>query len=297
MPAHPPWLRFQAYVVGLPKTGSTSLATIFGNYRSGHEWQLMELLAPALARRKGELSDEDFLLATGKRLLPVSLEMDSTTCHHLYTDLLLARFPHAVFLHTVRDVRSWATSLLDMTLRKRLAGRIIKIEYTASGLAYFRLMTGGAYDFDPGYSGDDRTSLIPLMRYWAAHMGEMSRLLPAERSLRLRARDIRNSLPEIARLTGVPVATLRADLAHANQAPLRFDRFSAFDCAELREAYNEYCAEIMADIFPEEHAAWLAHCAEDRHSGVEALDWETYLAAVEAWVTDAVRRYGPSAAH
>lgn len=297
MPAHPPWLRFQAYVVGLPKTGSTSLATIFGNYRSGHEWQLNELLAPALARRKGEISDEEFLLATGKRLLPVSLEMDSTTCHHLYTDLLLAHFPHAVFLHTVRDVRSWASSLLDMTLRKRLAGRVTRITYSDAGLEYYRLMAGCDHEFDPGYGGDDRTALIPLMRYWAAHMREMSRLLPAERSLLVRAREISNHLPKIANLAGVPVATLRADLAHANQAPLRFDRFSAFDCAELRDAYDEYCAEIMADIFPEEHAAWLAHCAGELRSAVEAPDWETYLATVEAWVTDAVRRYGPSVAH
>src|SRR3989338_10209299 len=34
--------KFQAYVVGLPKTGTVSLAGIFGNYRSRHEFDQWE---------------------------------------------------------------------------------------------------------------------------------------------------------------------------------------------------------------------------------------------------------------
>jgi len=30
--------RFRIFTLGLPKTGTTSLATIFENYRSGHEF-------------------------------------------------------------------------------------------------------------------------------------------------------------------------------------------------------------------------------------------------------------------
>lgn len=50
-----------------------------------------------------------------------TLELDSTTSHHLYADFLRDRYPRAVFVHTIRDVASWTTSLLDMVLRQRIA--------------------------------------------------------------------------------------------------------------------------------------------------------------------------------
>lgn len=293
MPDHPPWLRFQAYVVGLPKTGSTSLATLFGRYRSGHEWQLSTLVGPGLARRRGDLGDEEFLRATGRRLTHPSLEMDSATSHYLYADLLCRRFPRAVFLHTVRDVRSWVSSLLDMVLRKRIGRRMVGIPYSVWESEYLAVMTEGAYDLDPGNCGDDRSSLAPLMRTWASHLRTMAALLPPDRSLRIRTRDIPHRLPEIAALVGVPASTLRADLAHANRAPLRFDRFAALYGDDLQAAYDEHCADLMAELFPEEHAAWIAR---DEAGDPAAPDWPAYFAEVEAWVAGAVERHGPQVA-
>lgn len=296
MAQHPPWLRFQAYVVGMPKTGSTSLATIFGNYRSGHEWQLRELLECALKRQRDGLTDDAFLRSAGTRLLQPSLEMDSTTSHYLYVDVLGRQFPGAVFFHTVRDVRSWVSSLLDMVLRKRLARRYAPMPYTIWGVDYLAMLTDGAYDLDPAGCGDDSSSLIPLMRYWGQHMHTMPARLPAGRSLAIRTHDIQHRLPEIAALAGVPASTLRTDLAHANQAPLRLDRFSAFDSEALRAAYDAHCADIMAELFPEEHAAWRAHCAQPCRKQALQKDWDGYLNAVDHWVADAVKRYGPGVA-
>ncbi len=289
--AHPPWLRFQAYAVGLPRSGSTSLAALFGRYRTGHEWQLMELVGPAMARRRGELGDEEFLRATSGRLVPPALEMDSATCHHLYADLLSRTFPGAVFLLAVRDVRSWVSSFLDMVLRQRIAFRLNGTPRSRWHDVYLPVLTEGAYDIEG--RGDDRASLPPLMRSWAAHLREMTALLPADRSLRVRTRDIGSRLPEIAALVGVPTSTLRAELSHANRAAHRFDRFAAFDGEELRATYDESCAELMKELFPEEHAAWTAREAL-RDGG--AVDWPTHLARVEAWVARAIESHAPGAA-
>lgn len=292
MSVHPPWLRFQAYVVGLPKTGSTSVATLFGRYRSAHEWELQQLIESAIRRRNGELDDEAFLRATGERLVPASLEMDSATCHHLYADLLCDRFPSAVFLHTVRDVLSWTSSLLDMMLRKRIARRFIQMPYSVWERDYLAsVMAEGTYVLDPDDAGDDRAALAPLMRYWAAHLREMAGCLPADRCLRVRVNDLQERLPEIANLVGLPVETLRTDLVHANRSPLRFDRCAAFDSDALRAAYEQHCADLMAEMFPEQHAAWVTH-----RQAPELLDWKTYLAEVERWVKEAVERHGPKVA-
>lgn len=297
MPPHPPWLRFQAYIVGLPKTGSTSMATIFGNYRSCHEWQLMELLGFALARRRGDLSDGEFLRSAGRRLVPASLEMDSTTCHYLYTDLLRDQFPQALFIHTVRDVISWISSLLDMVFRKRVARQIINIPYSTWESDYLALMTEGRYDLAADEWCDDRPSLAPLMRFWAAHIHEMAGLLPDGRSLRIRTSDIRHQLQNIADFTGVPVSSLRSDLVHVNRSPCRLDRFTAFDSDEVRAVYDEECADIMAEVFPSEHRAWMAYRSGGLKGGAEATGWDKYRADVKIWVADAIRLYGPTAAH
>lgn len=65
----------------------------------------------------------------------------------------------------------------------------------------------------------------------------------------------------------------------------------AFDSDELRAVYDQHCADLMAEIFPEEHAAWV-----NRSNAPGILDWETYLADLEAWVKDAVQRHGPQIA-
>lgn len=291
MANHPPWLRFQAFVVGLPKTGSTSLATVFGNYRSAHEWDLMDLVASGLARQSGNLSDGEFWEATQGRLHPPRIEMDSATSHHLYADLLADRFPQAVFVHSVRDVGSWVSSLLDMVLRKRLARRLLDIPYSSWESQYLGLVTEGHYDMDPASVEPDQASMAPLMRYWAAHMTQMPKVLPPERSLVVRTRDIASRLDDLAALAGVPASSLRADLVHVNRAPVTFDRFAAFGGDDVHETYVEHCAEIMAEVFPEEHASW-----PRTRTSATTTDWDEYVAATMDWVAQAVRESGQAAA-
>lgn len=294
MATHPPWLRFQAYVVGLPKTGSTSVWTMFANYRTAHEFELMELVELAMARARGELDDEQFLTAAGPRLTAPELEMDSTTSHHLYPEVLRDRFPRAAFVHTVRDVRSWVTSLLDMVLRKRIARRHIDLVYSAWETEYLMSMTDHSYDLRPDNREDDSSSVPALMRYWGEHMRTLAEVLPPERSVVVRTTDLASSASDLAALVGIDPATLRIDYAHTNKSPRSLDRFGAFNSPAIRAAYDDYCADIMAEQFPDEHRAW-------QHLGsapaAPASAWREHYAANEEWVIEAIHRYGPAAAN
>ncbi len=159
------------------------------------------------------------------------------------------------------------------------------------------MLTDGCYDLDPAHNRDDSASLLPLLRYWAHHMRTMPASLPAGRSLMIRTNDILPRAAEMATLVGVPAATLRTDLTHANQAPLRLDRFATFDSEAVRAAYDAHCTDIMAELFPSEHAAWLAHCTQVQPKQASAADdWLAYLNAVDRWVADAVQRRGPGVA-
>lgn len=297
MPQHPPWLRFQAYLVGLPKTGSTSIATVFGNYRTGHEWELMELVGAGMSRLAGQLTDEEFLASAGPRLQPPSLEMDSTTSHHLYADLLVQQFPHAVFVHTVRDVRTWTTSLLEMLLRKRLARLQVSVPYSIWERGYLDMMTGGTYRLAAPPAADDAGSLVALMAYWAEHMTQMSQVLPPDRSIVVPTTQIGLRLADLAALAGVPANMMRADLAHTNRSPQTLDRFSTFASPQLMAAYELHCADIMAERFPAEHDRWLTdYRTAIAEPAARAGLWVEHVEQVGDWVTEAVARYGPAAA-
>lgn len=292
---HPPWLRFQAYLVGLPKTGSTSVAAMFGNYRSAHEWQMAVLIRHGIARLRGDLDDAGFLQAVGPRLTSPRLEMDSATCHHLYADVLRDEYPNALFVHTIRDVHSWVNSALDMLLRKRIARRRLGIDDSDWERAYVEHLTAGTYDL-AGDDGDGDVAAVPaLMRYWSTHLHTMAEVVPPERTLRLRTADLSRSIGDVAAFVGVKPATLRADLSHVNRASLSFDRFAAVDAAEIRTVYADCCAEVMAESFPVEHRAWLDR-QRRRTAATDTPDWQAYVRATEAWVAEAIDEYGEAAA-
>ena len=52
--------QFQCYCVGLAKTGTTSIAAIFGRYRSEHDFMFEETMAKIAAWREGQISPELF---------------------------------------------------------------------------------------------------------------------------------------------------------------------------------------------------------------------------------------------
>ena len=283
---HPPWLRFQAYVIGLPKTGSTSLATVFGRYRTGHEIGMRELLGPGMAWRRGTIDAPQFWAQTTPRLTRPALEMDSATSHHLYADLLVERFPQAVFIHTIRDVGGWVTSLLDMAQRYRYARTRLGMAYEDNEIEYMALMSEGKAGPYREANSPDVAAVAPMMRFWADHMHRMAKVLPANRGLVLATNTIGERLGDLAELCGIPVETLRADLAHANRAPHTLDRLALYRTDEIRATYDEYCADLMKRFFPREH--------EQAFEQAEDLDWDAHCVATEQWVIDAIETHGPA---
>lgn len=283
--SHPPWLRFQAYVVGLPKTGSTSLATVFGGYRTGHEVGIIELSQAGLPWRAGLIDEATFWQRATPRLTRPTLEMDSATCHHLYAELLAQRFPRAVFIHSVRDVGGWISSMLDMMLRYRIADSLVPIHTDILDVEYMEQITGDAGFRHRQPTDPDHPAIPPMMRYWSDHMRRMRTAIPDDRSLVVRTGDIGRRLPEVAALCGVPVDTLRADLAHANRAPHSLNRMDLYgDHPQVRAAYEQYCADIMADMFPQEHARMFA--APDVRP-----DWHAHCDAMSQWVNQSIQDY------
>jgi len=291
LPPAPPWLRFQAYVIGLPKTGSTSLAAIFRDYRTGHEHQMLQLMSLGVARDAGRISSTEFWSEAGTRLTKPTLELDAATCHHMYADLLAERFPSCQFIHPIRDVRSWINSMLDMALRLRRVRRVLGIttQDWNDGSDFY---TGGVATLDPDDDGLDLDAVRPLMATWSTHMDAMARALPDGRTLRIRTADISQRISDLADFVGVPQETLRADSSHANRSPATFVRFSLPECSPLLADYASLCGDRMAADFPEEHEAITRHTSATGTIG----DWAAHVRGVDEWAREAIAAHGVRAA-
>lgn len=81
-------------------------------------------------------------------------------------------------------------------------------------------------------------------------------MLPPEWTLGVHTSEMGDSASALAGLVDVVPATLLMEVSHANRTSIALDRMAAFDSSDVRETYDEYCEELMAEHFPVEHLRW-----------------------------------------
>lgn len=281
----PQFLRSQAYYVGLPKTGSTTVSQMLAGYRCEHERDMPSLSYWGIERADGRIDLRRALDMIGARLEDPVLELDACTSLHWYADHLASRFPAARFVHVVRDVRSWTQSLLDMEYRRAVDSRRRRLS-VAPWEATFREYFFGEADPWRDDSSDERL-LVRAMEVWGTHMSRMRQALPADRTLVLTTSSLDDAPSRLAEFLGIPPSHVDPPRRH-NTRPdgLTFDRWHALGSDRVRTAYEQHCAEHMRSVFPEEHAAderWLRAGGDDSESGP---DWSSYATATLRWVME-----------
>ena len=117
VPASLPTRRFHLVGVGLPKTGTTSLAHLFQPFRWGDEFLFAESVERLIAWRAGRLDRDGTRRWLALRAEAGALELDSASFNHYFLDILVELHPAARFVYTRRDAVSWADSFLNMVLR------------------------------------------------------------------------------------------------------------------------------------------------------------------------------------
>lgn len=220
MSLNPSKIRFCLFCIGLPKTGTTSIANIFKRYRFGHEVWFAKTVSTIEKWQKGDISAEAFRSFVMNRVTENGLEMDSSSFNHYYIDILLDELPEAKFILTVRDFKSWLNSYLGMLLRWRLA---IPQEYRIPEwqLAYGRCQFGV---FDPKDFVSRETLKVNLpaianrfFLFWAQSYTRIYYLIDRKRTLVLETGRISNSIPAIGRFVGIQASTLDETVSHSNR--------------------------------------------------------------------------------
>lgn len=219
VPASIPTRRFHLIGVGLPKTGTTSLAYLFRPFRWGDEFLFAESVERLTAWRAGRLGHDGMRCWLASRAEAGALELDSASFNHYFMDILVKLHPAARFVYTRRDAVSWADSFLNMVLRHStyLRGH----PWPEWQLALGRLM---APSFDPGQFASPeylRLALRPLaeelLEFYARETARIEAALPPERSLAIPTDGLSTHLDTLAAFAGLPRSALNTAGSHANR--------------------------------------------------------------------------------
>lgn len=238
--------RFQAYCLGLPKTGTVSLCGIFGNYRSAHEFRQWDTHQMVIKFKRGQASLDEFRAFLQDRDAAGQLEMDSAHFNRHYVTILAEEFPEAKFICLIRDCYSWVDSLVNhFTLPEREA------------LQSKELGNGMPFDLPRGDCEAKRELIRNFERYidgplshWAAETRATLERLPADRSLVIRTHEIAQNVDALADLVGVPPDSLLRQNTHLNKADYHTRILRRCDRGLLREKVDQHCGELMETWFP-----------------------------------------------
>jgi len=243
MRLNPNLSRFKAYSVGIGKTGTMSMAHIFGAYRSYHQYLMSETLDMIWRYDREEVSRLEFRDFILERDASAQLEMDSSGHHYSYVDILAGEFPSAKFIFVIRDCYSWFDSVVNM------------LHLPNSGFS-----SPGDYDFDglKPICEDEARLLRELgdhldgpLEFWTSANRKALDDLPPERTLVVRTNEISARLEDMAGFLGVPAESLNAQQSHVHKAVKKLNILKKADFDILEAKFNQHCGALMEKFFPD----------------------------------------------
>lgn len=244
--------RFQAYTVGLPRTGTSSLCALFCRYRTANEFMEQTTLRQIIAHHRDDISDQAFRTYIVGRDREGGLEMDASSFNHFYIDILVQQFPQAQFLFTIRDCYGWVNSYLKLLLRWRQ-----KFRATGSAMptwmSDYGHMLFGDFSWQPFSSREQLQSHLPmlidpLIRHWANANARVLNQLPEDRSHIIRTDHLSESLDNIAGFIRIRREALSND-HHTNRNPDESDLLEAIDRADFEQRVSHHADDILKRVF------------------------------------------------
>jgi hypothetical protein len=241
--------RTRLYCVGTPKSGTHSIAEMFSpQVRAQHEPGALELIDHILDHHHGRLPDSEWIAWLRERDRRLALEVDSSHLNLNLLDFLVAEFPTARFLLTIRDCYSWLNSMFNQALqfRTRLDPRWVELRKLRAG--------PDAWDYAPE-EGVLREHELPnldsLLTGWATRNAAVLATVPTSRLLVVRTDQITARAFEIADFAGLPRRLVRPDHAHAFRAPVDRELLRQLDPAFLESKVERHCRPLMQRFFPD----------------------------------------------
>jgi len=234
------------YNLGIEKTGTTSIAGIFGNYNSVHEYSFSETIHKIYDWKNNIINRNDFVDYINnreeRRKLPV---VDSSSFNHYYADILLEKFSDAKFILTIRNIESWFASDINM-IYNYYAGF-----QNSWRKKYFNIRTDSKYNIFPKLSKKSEiknhltqillnTDMIKdFLRYYYDSNLKIVNLIPSNKLLIINTNNISSSMKEISSFCEIPESELLIKNSNRNIKIDNEDYFSCFDSSDVKNKFDK----------------------------------------------------------
>lgn len=201
------------YCVGLPKSGTQSIASLFENYNAKHEPRY-NTLGYLIAKKLTNNLFVRLYFWIYRNVSNSVLESDHQLIYFINT--ILSTDPHARFIFTYRDFTSWFVSLVNQQYASYKYengpnGKLLNIERAKLGF--------GVYDYKESVLNE---MLLPgPVNYKKYYDFYFKRVKSVERVriLKLEVNEIEDSLDDIAEFAGVKLGQLNLKGIRSHQRP------------------------------------------------------------------------------
>ena len=236
--------RFQAYCVGAPKTGTTSLAASFSEaYRAWHEPRVVKTNGMVIDHLKGDVSTEEIrrFLLWRDRLMRLELESNHVLAY--VVEHLVELFPESRYVVTIREPLSWLKSRLNHHYRKPAKDWNGYREY---------FWADGYQDYPDEERILEEIGLCTLDTYLAQYADHYERVLgavPPERRMVVATQDIDARIGEVASFVGADPAKVIVE--RSNTSAAKTGHIKKIPDAYYREKIKEHCLPLIEAFFPQ----------------------------------------------
>lgn len=239
---------FHAFGVGLPRTGTLSLANLLSsNYRSEHEpetWILTHLFKQSTLGYGQNLSKDQRIDILKARDNLLNLSFESNHVLGLVIDSLYDAFEDAKYILTVRDCYSW----LNSTINRR--------QYTGYRQPW-ALLADYRYGARRNYSEEEaqleEMGLYPVGKYfsyWSDHIHSVLTTIPSDNLLVIRTRDLSQRTHAIADFLDIPHDSLNHEKKHSHRR--REKSLNIYDLVDrdyIEEQAEFHCGDLMDKFY------------------------------------------------
>jgi hypothetical protein len=226
----------------MAKTGTTSIAKLFSNYRAYHELDQHKFTALLCQTGSlGALADNRIDRYIRRRDFFYGPEVDSSQLNGPVASHFYNIYPDAHFILTVREPLSWLESFLEHSLRWNPPSywqrwRDLRFASSEYHLNDMPLRTRELYP------------LAAYLKYWAWHNDRVLDALPSRKVTVIATHRLGESVRILASLAGVASDTLRVGLIESNRKTNRQGVMDELDANYVRDEVTKWCGGTMARL-------------------------------------------------
>ena len=235
--------KISAFCVGMPKTGTHSIAKIFSRYRSSHEADQIFMIMLLAEKLSGKINAENISNLLRSRQSLNNLEMDASHYNGAFIKEISHISPNSRYILTFREPYSWLDSWFNQHLNSPNLDAT-KVKHLGRKL-YF--------DYGDEYSKHDSVlyehGLYPLksyLKFWDSFNRSVVASLDSDKLLTLRTQNISTSIGIISNFLKIDKSTISNLPTHDNPTTRHHRIVEKLDSSYVSDLINLICENTIS---------------------------------------------------